>query len=930
MTQPLPIGTLTFLFTDLEGSTRLWEQHPEAMKAALQRHDAILRQAIEGHDGMVVKTTGDGCMAVFRTTQQALRAALTAMQDIENDPWMEIAPQTLRVRMALHTGEAQTREGDYFGPAVNRAARLMASGYGGQVLLSDTTAGLSREQLPAGVTLRDLGEHHLKDLTSPEHIFQLQYPGLQAGFPPLRTLDAYPNNLPVQLTSFIGRQRELAETADRLASTRLLTLIGPGGTGKTRLALQLGADLLEQFPDGVWLVELAPVSDPGLVLQTVAAMLNLRERPGITLPEMVISFLQVKRSLLILDNCEHLIEACAHLADELLRHCRQLKIITSSREALGTGGETVYSLPSLGLPVQPGDGGYPAGRQSPDLESIRQSEAVQLFLERATAAQPHFALTEQNAASVTQVCRRLDGIPLAIELAAVRVRMLSPEQIAARLDDRFSLLTGGSRSALPRQQTLQALIDWSYDLLSQEEQGLFRRLAVFAGSWTLEAAEAICPKFDVLNLLGGLVNKSLVGTEEAIDGAIRYRLLETMRQYGQERLLEVGETVEARDRHLGYFLDYAEAGELDYFGPKEIQRFNAFELEQDNFRAALQWGLERDPEATLRLAGALANFWQHRRFSMEAQQWLQPSLKRVASLPAGDDEVEHRRRLARAKALVGMGSSYLRQGLNHLALQALAESEQIYREFGEMQLLAYVMAMQIVPAYLSGDYNLGQQKIKEAEVLADKNKLALAMLSGVTGYFELLIIQDPAAARANILRSFQYAQAIGYQWAIQMATTALGRLSAFEKKWDEARRYFLSAQAGLQEIGDRYFENVARSEQAHLERRCGDLITALMLYRQCLPIWREVGHKSAAAHEFECVAFIARAHGQPEKAARLLGAAQAQREAINSAMNPYEKIEYDIEVGALKNDLSAASLEVAWAVGRQMDIDQAIALAISD
>ncbi len=934
MTQPLPIGTLTFLFTDLESSTRLWEQHPEAMKIALKRHDAQLRQAIESHDGMVVKTTGDGCMAVFLTAQQALRAARAAQQAIETDPWLEIAPQTLRVRMALHTGEAQTREGDYFGPAVNRAARLMASGHGGQVLLSEVTAGLSREQLPADVTLRDLGEHHLKDLTSPEHIFQLEYTGLPAEFPALKSIDAFPNNLPAQLTSFIGRRGELAETAERLATTRLLTLIGPGGTGKTRLSVQLGTELLGQFPDGVWLVELAPVSDPGLVLQTVAVVLNLRERPGITLYDLVISFLQAKRSLLILDNCEHLIEACARLADDLLRNCPHLKIIASSREALGTAGEAVYPLPSLRLPAQPADIRYlPVGTapaQAADLENIRQSESVQLFVERAASVQPHFALTEQNAAAVAQVCRRLDGIPLAIELAAVRVRLLAPEQIAARLDDRFRLLTGGSRAALPRQQTLQALIDWSYDLLSPEEQKLFRRLAVLAGSWTLEAAEAICPDLDVLELLAALVNKSLVATEEVRDGSMRYRLLETMRQYGQERLLEAGETSEARDRHLRYYLDQVEAGERDYFGPREIQRFNSLDLEQDNFRAALQWGLEPDPESALRLAGALANFWLRRGYSMEAQQWLQPSLERVASLPDAGAEVEQRRKQARAKGLLGIGTMYVSQGLNHQALEAFAESEQIFRELGDNQLLSYTVGMQVLPANLSGDYDLGKRKFTEAMDLGVGNNLTISMVSGVMGNYELFVRQDLDAARAATLISVRHAQATGYQWAIQMANTALGRISAFENDWEEARRYFMAAEAGFQMMGDRFFVNVARSERAHTERRQGNPETARNLYRDCLPVWVELGQRAAVTHELESLGYIAVARGQLTRAARLLGAAQVMRETIGIHMQPAEQVEYDCEVAALKKALDIATLESAWSAGQQMDSAQAVACALDE
>jgi class 3 adenylate cyclase len=484
----LPTGTITFLMTDVEGSTKLADNHPAAMQEALARHDALAGEIVGGHGGTVVKSRGEGdsLFCVFALASDAVGAALALQQAYQAEPWpAPVAP--LRVRMGLHTGDATLRDGDYFGGTVNRCARLRAVGHGGQVLLSQTTYELVRDALPGGAGVKDLGTHGLRDLNRAEQIYQLLHPLLPADFPPLRSQENLPNNLPIQTTSFVGREREIAEVKALLGRTRLLTLTGSGGAGKTRLSLQVAADLLDQYADGVWLAELAPLTDPNLVPQTVAQVLGVREEPGRTITQTLVDYLRPKKLLLLLDNCEHLLTACAQLADTLLRACPDLRILASSREGLNIAGETTYRIPSLSLPP------VGAGQSVPSTpESLSQYEAVRLFIERAQSAQPSFTVTNQNAPAVAQLCYRLDGIPLAIELAAARVRALPVEQIAARLDDRFRLLTGGSRTALPRQQTLRALIDWSYDLLSPEEQTLLRRLSVFAGGWTLEAAEAVC------------------------------------------------------------------------------------------------------------------------------------------------------------------------------------------------------------------------------------------------------------------------------------------------------------------------------------------------------------------------------------------------------------------------------------------------------
>jgi predicted ATPase/class 3 adenylate cyclase len=621
----LPSGTVTFLFTDIEGSTQLWEKYPGAMKEALAKHDSILRAAIESSGGQVIKTTGDGVHGVFEKAIDAISATLTAQRALQGP----ICDIQFRVRMGLHTGEAEMRGSDYYGQALNRAARLLSVGHGGQILLSSVSAELAREHLPPDVSLLDLGEHRLRDLIRPEHIFQVAAIDLPNEFPALRLLDSLPNNLPPQLTSFIGREREMQEARTLLSSSRLLTLIGPGGTGKTRLSLQLAADQLSVFKDGVWLVELAPLREPAFIVSTIASVLELREVPGLPLMNIIIDYLRARELLMILDNCEHLVEASAQIANQLLHTCPQLKIIASSREALGINGETVYRVPSLSLPDSASS-------------SLMDYESTRLFIDRAAKAEPRFQLTDHNASSIAQICQRLDGIPLAIELAAARVKLFTPEQIAERLDDRFKLLTGGNRTALPRQQTLRALIDWSYQSLNETEQRVLRSLAVFSGGWTFEAAEAVVGEEEAMDGLLGLVNKSLVNVEEQ-DGKSRYRFLETIRQYAMEKLLESGEAVNVRDRHLDYFLQRMEPSlqrDQRIFGalPDDTEWLDRMEREHDNLRAALQWAASNDLDKALKLIYIVGNFWVGRDYNVEARRWCQTVLERGDLLPDREGE----------------------------------------------------------------------------------------------------------------------------------------------------------------------------------------------------------------------------------------------------------------------------------------------------
>ncbi len=654
----IPSGTVTFLFTDIEGSTKVALEHREIWNTLQERHHSILRSAIQAHNGYVFQIIGDAFCAAFHIASDAIAAALDAQQRLQAENWGQTP---IKVRMGINTGSAQAGanadgSGGYTGySTLVRTQRVMSTAYGEQILISNTSAGLLLGELPAGVTLRDMKEHRLKGLLNPEHLWQAVAPGLAQDFPALQTLNSIPNNLPIQVTSFIGRENEIAEIKNLVDHNRLVTLTGSGGVGKTRHSLQVGAELLDIFTDGEWLVEFASVSDPELVPHTVASVLNVRANEGRTLITALGDYLQGKKILLILDNCEHLVEACARLSDVLLRTCPGLKILASSREALGIAGEVTYRVSSLAMPDV---------RHLPPFESLVQYDSVRLFIERAQAVKSDFLVTKENSPAVAQICFRLDGIPLAIELAAVRVKGLSADQISKRLDSRFQLLTGGSRTALPRQQTLRAAIEWSYGLLSISERVLLRRLTVFIGDWTLEAAEAVCAQPDpsmsslgsilslpaqnqaaqteagqviataeVMDLLLRLVDKSLIVAEEE-GGQARYHMLETIQHFALEKLLESNEEELMRARHLEFFLGFSEQAETKLSSPEQYIWTRQMGAEYANLQAALEWARNvGSSQPALRLAMATEQLGDVRRLLgagtqaiplyQEAHKWLQ-------------------------------------------------------------------------------------------------------------------------------------------------------------------------------------------------------------------------------------------------------------------------------------------------------------------
>ena len=633
-----PSGTVTFLFTDIEGSTKLARAHPETWETARARHHAILKSAIESNNGYIFQIIGDAFCGTFHKAGNALKAAIKAQQEFQSEPWGDA---TIRVRMGIHTGEAELQsDGQYEGYlTLSQVQRIMSAGHGGQILLTGATENLLRGQLPDRVELLDMGRHNFKDVPQAVRVFQVNAPDLQSEFPPLRTFDILPNNLPAQLTSFVGREKELADVKRLLSDTHMLTLIGPGGTGKTRLSIQAANDVLSQYPDGVWLVDLAPILDPLLVPRTTAISIGLRNEPQRPVIDMLCDYLAKKKMLIILDNCEHLVDACAQMSDRILHVALEVQILASSREALGIAGEVTYRVPSLGLPDVD---------NLPSLESLSQYEAVKLFIDRATAAIPNFKVTNDNAPALAQICHRLDGIPLAIELAAAKIRVLGVEQIAKRLDDRFKLLTGGSRTAMERHQTLRATVDWSYNLLPPEEQALFRTLAVFLGGWTLEAVESVCGEAlgdDVLEVLEQLINKSLVITEDQ-QGTSRFRMLETIRQYANEKLVDSGESESLREKHLKFFLNLAETAEPHLYRHEQLEWLAQLDADYENLRAALDLATGKESaELSLRLCAALGMYWHIHGYWIEGTKWLAKAFEKP------EDDTDQNEKLARVRAL---------------------------------------------------------------------------------------------------------------------------------------------------------------------------------------------------------------------------------------------------------------------------------------
>jgi predicted ATPase/class 3 adenylate cyclase len=911
-----PSGTITFLFTDIEGSTKLWEQWPEAMRTALMRHDSLLREAIERHEGYVFKTVGDAFCAAFHTAPDALRAAIDSLVSLQAEPWAETG--RIKVRVALHTGAADERDNDYFGPEVNRVARLLSIGHGDQLLLSQPAFELTRDYIEPGAELRDMGMHRLKDLFRAEHVYQLRHPDLPTDFPALKSLDSLRTNLPQQVSSFVGRERELREVTARLAETRILTLTGSGGTGKTRLALQVAADVIESFSDGDWLIELAAVTDPALVPQAFASALGIKDEPGQSLTNSVIDELKSKTVLLVVDNCEHVLAACAAMVDALAKSCPGLRVLASSREALNIPGETIYKVPALAVPDP---------NRPPPPDSLSQYESVRLFIERAVAMQPTFTITNQNAPAVAQICAQLDGMPLAIELAAARCRMMTPEQIAARLDDRFKLLTGGSRTLLPRQQTLRALIDWSFDMLSDEEKAVFARLSVFAGGWTLEAAAAITAgegieldsvglgaagprhysadveSWQVLDLITQLVDKSLIIYDDTRE-APRYRMLETLRQYGRDRLNEGGESELAHKLHAAWFAELAGLAEKEWMGSDQRVWLDRIELEHDNMRAALEWCQQHGhAETALRLANGLGRFWLMRGYLTEgririartlAMDSSRHDLTGVLLLHAGSlaftqgdlseakahwdnalpwlREIGDERKLA--AALSNLGVVAWQQADFEAAKAYSRQALQLRRKAGDDNGIAISLNQLANIARAQGDLDAALRQFAEAAELfkatGDHHSLAMALYNLGAVVFDRA---DYGESAARFEESLAIRREIGDRQGVASSLMGLGAAAQMQGDYPRSSSFLEEALAIQIDLVDRAGELATRNMLARLELIQGDLAAAKELLASCLNRIKETGNRHMLVTVLETGVETFRAEANLPVCARVLGGA---------------------------------------------------------
>lgn len=949
-----PDGVVTFLFTDIEGSTRIWEQFPEEMRHSLRRHDALITQTITEKGGTVIKPRGEGdsFFTVFGRATEAVEAATALQRSLVTEPWHPSI--TLRVRVALHTGEADLRDGDYYGSTVNRCARLRSIAHGGQTLLSLATYELVRDCLPAEVSLKDMGTHRLRDLQRPEQVFQLLHSSLPDGFPPLRSLNTIPNNFPQQLTSFVGREQEIQEVLHLLKTTRLLTLTGTGGCGKTRLALQVGAEVLENYADGVWFIDLAPVNDPALIPQTVATVLNVKEEASRPLTDTLVNYLKYKSALLIFDNYEHLIVARDLLAGLIQQSSPSLRFLATSREILGIAGEVIWRVPSLSTP---------AVNTVPALEGLAQFEAVRLFIDRAILARPSFTVTNETAPAIAQICQRLDGIPLAIELAAARVRVLSVEQINQRLSERFRLLTGGSRILLPRQQTLRALIDWGYNLLSEIEQKLFRRLSVFVGGWTLEAAEAICAgegidEFEILDLLSALVDKSLVVLEERQEESFRYRLLETLRQYGHEKLA-AAEQAELEQRYRSFFFNLATAAEPHLQSADASVWLEQLEMEINNFRAVLVGYATQPDAAELTLVLSLLKFCIGRGYWTEGRQWLESLLQRdrVASTPS------------RAQVVTELGSLALRQGDFAVARSLYQESLELYQHLANLNGVADQLFNLGTVALCQGDYTIARSLY--ADSLQIQRSLPDPSGTGRLLFTLGLMAEnqgDYAAAHSFYQESYDLWEQLGDRYFLAYVLGGLGSLAENQGDYEQARSFYESSLTLRQELGDRQSLAYSSFSFASLAEKQGDYAKAQSLYEQSLAAQRELGDKLGMTYslrgfglvaekqrDFElarslyqqglhqcrelqeklntafCLEGLARVMAIQQnwkQAVQWWGAAASLRGAIGCPIPPIEQGYNQQAIEATKASIDQTAFDTAWIYGQTTDLATIVEAAL--
>jgi predicted ATPase/class 3 adenylate cyclase len=927
--RPVESVLSTFLLTDIQGSTRLWEEHPAEMGQALAVHDRLLRAEIAATGGAVVKTMGDGMLAVFDSTLAAVSAAIDAQRVLRDAPWGITGP--LRVRMAIHAGTAESREGDFFGQALNRDARILAIGHGGQILLSAVAAALARDRLPANVELRDLGSHRLRDLDRPEQVFQVAVDDLPATFPALRSLTNRRSNLPLPLTSFVGRERELADVERLIERGRLVTLIGTGGTGKTRLMIEVAGRVAPRFEDGVWLAELAALGDAGEIGSEIGRALGVAALPGRDALDLVVEFLVSKELLLVLDNAEHLIDGVARVAERVLAAAPGVRILATSREALAVDGEAVVQVPSLTCPARTAGS---LRNEDPSVADAGATEAVRLFADRASAVLPSFAVTDANVRAVAEICTRLDGIPLAIELAAGRVSAMSPEEIASGLGDRFRLLTGGRRTAVPRQQTLHALIDWSWDLLGDADRRLLRRLSIFVGGWTAAAAASVAGgadagsgSMDAIDALTRLVDRSLVIVDRG--ASTRYRMLETIRQYAREQLIASGEAADIAGRHLQFFGAMADTAATELRGPAMVDWLDRLDSEIENLGAALEWALETDADAAVRMSVALLDYWISRVPSPENAARVIAAVDAARLTLAGPPEPTRDQRILAVRLLGMAARKWSLSGGADIGIGWAEEAIVLAQELGDSRALIDAMLGHTTARIFSGARGdirgWLEEVIRESTEIGDWFSVAFA----TSGVAVSLASVDPIQVEELLAIGSDAAHRSGNPHVIALTAMGQGNILARSGRFDDARSRLQEAIDRFAELGDERLADACRSEVAHVLRRSGELDEALELYRVTIQRWVRTGNRGAVAHQLESIAFALIAQGSTERAARLLGAAAGLREESRSPMIQAEQLEHDDWIVRLRAELDPLTVEAAMIEGRELTMTEAVALAIA-
>ena len=878
----LPTGTVTFFFSDIEGSTRLATEHVDDWPAILERHREIMRAAFEAEGGVEAGTEGDSFFVVFPSAPGAVAAAAAAQRTLAAESW---APGTeVRVRIGMHTGEASYSSNTYAGLHVHRASRVASVAHGGQVLLTDATRALVTGALPDGATLADLGTHRLKDLEQPERIWQLVIPGLPSAFPPLASPGVTPNNLPTRLTTFLGREQEIAEVSELLGRSRLLTLTGPGGTGKTRLSLEVAARALDDHPDGVFFVELAPITEPELVIATIAQELGLPDRGGVNATDRLVEHIGSGRMLLVLDNFEQVTEAAAGVAS-LLASAPNLALLVSSRSALRVSGEQEYPVPPLGLPDPD---------RLPPLDQLSQYEAVALFIERARAVKPEFGVTNENAPAVAEICVRLDGLPLAIELAAARIRIFTPQAMLARLDRRLGLAAGGGRDLPERQQTLRGAIAWSHDMLEDADRALFAGLSVFVGGASLEAIERVCGQDvdgDPLDALTSLVEKSLVRQSEGVEGEPRFRMLETIREFAMEQAVAGGRWDGLRERHAALFRELAETSAGQVMGSTKRQWLDRLEQEHDNLRAAFAWAQETEAaETALLLSASLWRFWQMR--------------------------------------------GYLGEGLER-AMQALALPHSHEHPSSRADTLSAAAGL----AYWLGDSersrSLYLEEIAARTALGDRRGLAEAEY-GISFTWSVIELKSPdAAARGteHIQRALEIFTELGdapgigrCEWALaNVMWGAGGNLEESLIRSERAYAVFESIDDDFNRGWASYTIGLGLLSRFDRDGDRDDVELAIQRLRESLRIFERAQDVTGYSLVLDALAMAAVRAGDRDRAARLSGAVASLEQVSGTGLNLWNREVLDFDPERLRTDPARAG---AWAEGAAMNTEQAVAYAL--